>query len=220
MRVLQGRCGWTTEERRTKRHRLVECRGSPKILRIGSNRCEGKELTKQHQKERESQTHVGPVPLLRTLHGGDIGMTLLRAMPGSCEDIHAVFLLDPAALWHPCRRQNVSPLRNSVKGAGAFVVTGLIRRRNKRGASIRDPYPYIETGDPNIGRIDTRNSQNQTSAQTLKKEQKEHGRLATSACCSPIFGLSTHNVLSDPSRLWDPQPLVKPFETLGTTTSR
>jgi hypothetical protein len=37
---------------------------------------------------------------------------------------------------------------------------------------------------------------------------------------SYFFGLLTHNISSDPSRLWDPQRLVRPFETLGTATSR
>jgi hypothetical protein len=79
---------------------------------------------------------------LRFLHRGDIGMTLLRAMPSSCEDIHTVSLLDPAAFWHPCRRQNVSPLRNSVKVAGPLVDAGSIRRRNRGRYYSESIYRY------------------------------------------------------------------------------
>jgi hypothetical protein len=143
-------------------------------------------------------------------------MTLLRAMPGSCEDIHTVSLLDPAALWHPCRRQNVSPLRNSVKGAGPLVDARSISRRNK-GHYYSGSVSYIDTGDPTIWENSILAIRKPDVPQTLKKE---HRRLATSACCSSIFGLLTHNVSSGPTRLWEPQHLVRPFETLGTATSR
>jgi hypothetical protein len=69
-----------------------------------------------------------------------------------------------------------------------------------------------------LGELNPGNSQKPYLRTTLKN--KQHGRLATPACCSTISGLLTHNVSSDPSRLWEPQHLVGPYETFGTATSR
>jgi hypothetical protein len=168
-------------------------------------------------------------------------MTLLRAMPGSCEDIHTVSLPDPAALWHPCRRQNVSPLRNSVKVAGPLVDAGSIRRRNKGRFYSGSIYRYGRS--EYLGELNPGNSQNQTSAQFLKKQRTwtvDHASmlqhyfwsvdpqrlvrpfetLGTATSRQTLRDFKNRNISSDPSRLWEPQRLVRPFETLGTTTSR
>jgi hypothetical protein len=72
-------------------------------------------------------------------------------------------------------------------------------------------------GDRNIWECSILAIRKPDLAQTLKKE---HGRLAASVCCSPIFVLLTHNVSLNPSRFWEPLHLVTPYETLGTATSR